>query len=73
MGVVREGLPEGLTLKLDTYWMKSQPCEEWGTVFQAEETACTEALRWRNDQLDRNVVMEEDREVSRALLAVEVF
>lgn len=42
-------------------------------MFQAEETACTEALRWRNDQLDRRVVMEELREVSRVMLAVEVF
>lgn len=39
MRAAREGLPEGVSLTLETRWMKrSPPHEERGTVFQAEGT-----------------------------------
>ena len=69
-----QGPPEGVTLKLKTCWMKrSLPREEWGTVFQAGGTVFqAEGTEGRKDQLGWSGVMEEDREVGRAVWAVEI-
>ena len=52
---------------------RSRPCEEWGTVFRAEGMVCAEAPRWRKDQPGWSIVMEENREVGRAMWVADVF